>query len=236
MKRKYLYIIIPLYLIVQLILAFLSQSPNESIDYIACYICIVLSFLMCFFFFEKSNKYIFTQLALLFTVIADYFLVILDEYYLLAMSVFLLAQVCYSVKIYFELETKKEKLIYVIIRGCAVLLSVLLPIVILKDSTDILTIISVNYYVLLVISMIYAFILCKKSKFNLIFAIGLLLFVCCDFFVALGNFESYFDISKKSLIYKVTYHEINFSWIFYVPSQALLGICLLENKIKEKRS
>lgn len=236
MKRKYLYIIIPIYLVIQLILAFLSQSPNESIDYIACYICVVLSFLMCFYFFEKSNKYLFTQLALLFTVIADYFLIILDEYYLLAMSVFLLAQVCYSVKIYFDLETKKEKNIYLIIRGSLTLLSIILPFIVLKENTDLLTIITVNYYVLLITSMVYAFILCKKSKFNLIFAVGLLLFVCCDFFVAISNFESYFDVSKESLIYKITYHEINFSWIFYVPSQTLLGISLIENKLKEKRS
>lgn len=236
MKRKYLYIIIPIYLVIQLILAFLSQNPNESIDYIACYICVVLSFLVCFCFFEKSNKYFFTQLALLFTVVADYFLVILDEYYLLAMSVFICAQICYAIKIYFDLETKKEKKIYLIIRGSLALLAILLPFIVLKEDADLLTIISVNYYVLLIISMIYAFIISKNNKYNLIFAIGLLLFVCCDFFVAIGNFESYFDISKESIIYKITYHDINFSWVFYVPSQALLGISLIENKLKEKRS
>lgn len=236
MRRKALYILLPIYLIIQVILGILCQTQIEHINYISCYICVILSFLMCFFFFEKSNKYIFTQLGLFFTVVADYFLVIEDDHYLLAMSVFLLAQISYAIKIYFELETKKERLIYLIIRLTCILLSILLPLIILGENNDLLTIISVNYYVLLVISMVYAFILCKKDKFNLIFAIGLLLFVCCDFFVAINNFDSYFDVSYDSLIYKIIYHDINFSWIFYVPSQTLLGISLLENIIKEKRS
>ena len=228
MKTKKLNIIIPIYIVLQSICFIFAQHPSSPIDIIFCYCSVILAFLITFIFINKKITFIFSILALFFTVIADYFLIIVDDYYTFAMVIFFLAQLSYAIRIYFEFDNKKIKLIYIIVRLTSLILAILLPLIILKDLVDFLIIISAMYYITLILSAIFSFILIKKNKIYLILSIGLLLFVCCDLFVALYNIESYISISRESFLYKVIYFDLNLSWIFYIPSQTLLGISLLK--------
>ena len=225
---KHLKIILPIYIFIQFVLIILTIIPNPRIDYIACYISIIIAFLMLFIFINKKLTFLFTALGLFFTLIADYFLIITDSHYLLATSIFLVAQICYAIRLYFEFDNTKEREIYIIIRVISVVFAILVPLILFKDDTDLLVIVSALYYVTLLTSAIYSFILVKNNKYYLIFAIGLTLFACCDAFVGIFNLESYFNIVEGSLIYNIIHNEFNYSWLFYVPSQSLIGLSLIK--------
>ena len=226
--KKHLKIIIPIYIFIQFILMLLAIIPNPKVDYIACYLSIIVAFLMLFVFINKKLTFLFTALGLFFTLIADYFLILNDSHYLLATSIFLIAQICYAIRIYFEFDTIKEKEIYIIIRVITTILAILIPLILFKDDTDLLVIVSATYYITLVLSSVFSFTLIKKSKYYLVFAIGLLLFVCCDAFVGIFNLESYFNIVEGTFIHNIIHNEFNYSWLFYVPSQSLIGISLIK--------
>ena len=62
-------------------------------------------------------------------------------------------------------------------------------------------------------------------------AVILLLFLLCDTVVGLDVMASdYLPIGEGSFIYKLLNTNLNLAWIFYVPSQALIGISLAKFK------
>ena len=134
----------------------LAIIPNPKVDYIACYLSIVVAFLMLFVFINKKLTFLFTALGLFFTLIADYFLILNDSHYLLATSIFLIAQICYAIRLYFEFDTIKEKEIYIIIRVIITILAILIPLILFKDDTDLLVIVSATYYITLVLSSVFS--------------------------------------------------------------------------------
>ena len=73
----------------------------------------------------------------------------------------------------------------------------------------------------------------KKVLVNIL-AIALVCFAVCDTFIGFANIGPYMSISEGSLIYKLLSSEIDIAWAFYVPSQALLSISLLTQKIKKR--
>lgn len=231
MKKRYI-ILILIFLLVEFILGYFAQTSIYK-DYVR-FTIVSLGFVFCFLFIKKDWIYITTQLALLFTLIADYFLVILDDYYLIAMLAFLPVQLLYSIRIFLETNNKKINIIHFCIRIIFNLIAMVLPFIILKENVDGLSVVSVVYFCNLILNAIFASINYKKYDFSFIFAIGLILFVFCDIFVGIMNLNDYFDIEKGSFVYNVIYSDINFSWVFYTPSQALLAISLIGYKLNKK--
>ena len=218
-------IIIVIYLIIQLILSILSQLTDNPLWAIVSFSIVALAFLMNFIFIQKSLSFLFTALALSFTVFSDVLLVLLDKYYLTAVISFILVQIFYSCRIIVNTKSLKLKNLHIALRISLSLISIILVSIILKDDADLLTIASAICFVNLVLNVITSFINYKNKSDSLIFAIGLLLFMLCDFFVGINNIEYITDISRDSLIYKIIYNDyIFFPWLFYAPSQALLGL------------
>lgn len=210
----------------ELVLSILVHTSSSSLDYIYCYICVLLAFFGVFAFFKLNKRFLFTALALFFTAIADIYLVVLDKYYLIGVLVFLVAQVCYALRIFVDTKSKTINIIHLIVRLSVSILGVFIVYIVLLEDTDILSVVSVIYYLNLILNCVFSFILVKDSRFNLILAIGFLMFAFCDIFVGIGNFESYFNIPYGSILYKIIHHKINFSWVFYIPSQTLLSLSL----------
>lgn len=218
-------IIIVIYLIIQLILSILSQLTDNPLWAIVSFSIVVLAFFMNFMFMKKSLSFLFTALALAFTVFSDVLLVLLDKYYLTAVISFVFVQIFYSCRIIVNTKSLKLKTLHIASRISLSLISIILVSIILKDDADLLTIASAICFVNLVLNVITSFINYKNKSDSLIFAIGLLLFMLCDFFVGINNIEYIMEISRDSLIYQIIYNDyIFFPWLFYAPSQMLLGL------------
>lgn len=180
---------------------------------------------------SKTKSYLFMQIGLACTVFADIFLVVIEPMIQLpAMIFFSGTQICYFLRIFFETKSKKEKLIHLIIRASLTVLVQIITIIVLKEKTDALSLVSMFYYTNLILNVIFAFIHFKKSP---VLAIGLLLFLLCDTIIGL-------DIMASSYISGIALEAVNsfisganWAWIFYVPSQALIASSLI--RIKEKR-
>ncbi|MFA7367435.1 MAG: hypothetical protein WC008_03885, partial [Bacilli bacterium] len=65
-------------------------------------------------------------------------------------------------------------------------------------------------------------------KANPLFALGLVLFVCCDIFVGLYNLSSYVQVGE--IVNTINTSGIDFAWGFYLPSQVLIVLSLNERK------
>lgn len=160
-----------------------------------------------------------TSVALLFTVISDLFLVIVEPTYKdLAMVSFNVVQICYFFRL---LHLSNNKVRDIGIRIFFVIFTIIITIVVLKDKTDFLSVISMIYYINLILNLVHSFIHFKVSP---LFAIGLLLFICCDTLIGLDNLSGYLSISESSFIYKLNHLNFNLAWVFYVPSQMLIGL------------
>jgi len=196
---------------------------------VACEFAAVLSafaFSMIFIKFSKDKCCL--QLGLLFTVIADLFLVLLKPMnQKIAMTSFSLTQIFYFLKLLQQSESKLQNILNFAIRLFLVIAVEIAAVIVLKNNTDYVSLISLFYYVNLILNMIFAFIQFKKSP---LFAIGLLLFLLCDTFVGFQMaFDVYIFISHNSFLYKLFTLPFNFIWFFYLPSQTLIALSLIKN-------
>ncbi len=222
-KSKYLAII--LFSFIQLILFFTVQATNGVANTVSSYAVVVLCCIYTLLYAEKSKDYAFTQIALICTVMADLFLVVIHPIKQLpAMIFFSFTQICYFLRLYFNSNSEKEKRVHLIIRAIASIFALMLTVIILKQKTDAVSLISMFYYVNLIINIVFAFVQYKNSR---LLAIGLLLFLCCDTLVGLNALVTQYITSPHTqAISNAIFGSLNWAWIFYVPSQTLLALSL----------
>ena len=161
------------------------------------------------------------------TVLADLFLVVIKPMMQLhAMIFFSLTQICYFIIIYLNQENTNKKVIHLIIRITITGISLLATVLVLKENTDALSLISLFYYANLISNIIFSFTI---NEINIIFSIGLILFACCDLLIGLNIMaSSYLPIEEGTLLYFLAHPGFNLAWIFYVPSQVLLSLYSLK--------
>ena len=228
-NKKLLICLAAVFLFVEAALAILLQTSQalfpinlrDTVVIFACLFCIVLA--------DRSLSYLFTQAALILTVCADYFLVYSPELQQLpAMIFFSFVQISYFLRIYFEDTNATRKRLHLIIRLALSVAGIIVTLAVLGDSADAVAVVSVFYYVNLLLNAAFAFMHVKK---NLLLAFGLLLFILCDTVIGLTFLRSYLTISPESVIYKIIYPGFDLAWAFYAPSQTLLAISLLPQRL-----
>ena len=145
-----------------------------------------------------------------------------------AMIFFSITQICYFLRLYLNQANSHNKRLHLIFRALSIVVALTLTIIVLKDKTDALSLVSLFYYANLIFNIIIAFAQFKKCP---VLAIGLLLFLMCDTVIGLNIMaNSYISDAKDSLIYRILNPGFNLAWIFYVPSQTLIAISLLKKK------
>ena len=83
---------------------------------------------------------------------------------------------------------------------------------------------------MLLLSAAYASLLLTTVLFswltpvNLLFTLGMTLFLGCDLFVAVNNAALYLDLSAYPLLQTLHDLPFNMMWAFYGPSQMLLAL------------
>lgn len=223
MKNKKI-LIISLFVFVETAFLFAILFSPKYIDEL-CFSSVVAAFAFSFFWIKNQKFAWLTILALLFTVFSDFCLEIISPMkQSLAMSFFLVVQLLYFVNILLLTKSKIINIIHSIIRAVLSILILIITAAILKDKTDYLSMVSMVYYVNIILNVIFAFIIFKT---NPLLAIGLLLFLCCDTLVGLGVAAgSYLSIPADSFIYNLLHPPFNLIWTFYVPAQTCLSLSI----------
>lgn len=197
--------------------------------------------LLCFcfaLFSAGKSTFCLLQAALFFTVISDLFLLILDRYFIGVLT-FIIAQELYGLRLVIVRNrmmntevpvVKKRKLSIAFLKRILLQLTVSFVICMLLGLAGIkpegLLFISSFYFICIITNVISAFTLVRHQpgkKGNLIYAIGMLLFLLCDINVGLFNLSGFLSIDGE--VYEALYSASTIlMWTFYAPSQVLIAI------------
>ena len=231
-NKKALTFLCSIFVIVEIFLSHYVQITSTDIANPAKFFAIALACAFCVLSIEKSNVYLFTQLALVATVGADYFLVYIPErHQLYGMLCFAVAQILYFLRIYFEDTCQKRKKLNLILRIATLIIAPVCTIAFLGEKADMLAIVSVFYYLNICLNLVFASI---QSNINPLLVIGFICFIICDTFIGLANVGPYLQIPEGSFIHTIMNPGFDPSWAFYIPSQTLLAISILPNRFKKQ--
>ena len=167
-----------------------------------------------------------------FTVISDWFLVIKQSDYLLALITFTIAQFFYAIRLWENDGSVNRNKKHILMRSMVLIimeLGFLFLFKILKIKYDSLIFMGVMYFTFLLMNVLLAFMQLRK---NILFPIGMTLFLCCDVLVGLSNLQNYIALAEPSFLLAIINSPVDLIWIFYFPSQALLALSILTNRKK----
>lgn len=214
------------FVIFEIILFPLIQIPPADISSAASYVAIVLVALFALITWRGERDGHIIRLGILFTLLADTYMVIYERM-LEGVMCFILVQACYFAYLLVREERKIVKLWNIYSRIVLMSLLVISAFLVLGDDVDALAISSVVYYGNLIANTVFAFLRFREER---IFAIGLFLFAMCDLTIGLDAlFIDYLHSYALSGVFNYPY--ANIPWIFYQPSQVLIGLRLY-SKIK----
>ena len=227
-SKKALAVSLTLFFAVETILGILFQTGFGNGAHLR-YATVVVACLFCALFAETSWDYLLTQLALILTVGADWFLVLPSTpNQLPGMIFFSAAQLSYAARLCLGEKNSNRLRIHLWLRAALSLLALAATVAVLGDGTDAVALISVFYYANLALNILFAW---SQSPRELIMALGLTLFLCCDTLIGLAFLDGYLPVSETSVIYRVIYSlthpGFDLAWAFYLPSQMLLAVSLL---------
>ena len=179
--------------------------------------------LMCFAFVcgHRNERVdgLLVLLALLCTAGADFFLVALKEaQWLPGMALFCVAQLLWALRL-LRMEDGRRRMAHILATGglCGTLLIVA---VILARGADPLLLLAAVYASLLLTTVVFGWL----TPQNLLFTLGMTLFLGCDLFVAVNNAALYLDLNAHPLLKALYDIPFNMMWAFYGPSQMLLAL------------
>lgn len=206
------------FLMAQAVLYIFILTAGGDLLVITSYLAILLCFAFAALHAETGNLWLLGGLAC--TAVADFFLVVCSPMRQLpGMVAFLGTQSLYAM--YLHRKIRSRNLLYLRL-GLSVL-GALLPVLVLGSKADALAVISVCYYVNLILNIVMAF---RRFRKNRMFAIALVLFLLCDTVVGLqAAAGAYLPIGNDSLLYRVIFVPFNLAWLFYLPSQVLIALC-----------
>ena len=136
-------------------------------------------------------------------------------------------QACYFAYLFVREKRERIRVANAVSRVALSLVLVVSAFIVLGEDTDALAIVSVLYYGNLIANAVFAFILGREER---IFAIGLVLFAMCDLCIGLEVLcSNYLGSHAMDFAYGA---YLNLPWVFYQPSQMLIGLRLLP-KVKK---
>lgn len=212
-------------------LFFSAKIPVAKVEYAGIVVCFLFSWAV---FCDKVDTWL-VRLAFLFTLISDWFLVIKQDQFVLALITFSIAQVFYATRLWIN-DGKRKNGKHIYLRIAIIALVELVAVFITKSLTinfDLQLFLALLYFTLLVMNVILAFMQMRK---NILFTIGMLLFLGCDIMVGLSKFGDYLTLSESSIIFKLLNFPVDLVWFFYFPSQTLLALSILTYRKNENKT
>lgn len=212
MKRR---VFTGIFLLLEAVLYYLILTTGGKMLVVSSYLSILLCF--CFALVNWGDQLIIAALAC--TCMADLFLVVWQpQQQLWGMVWFLCAQCLYAVK----LQRLSHSKILGGIRVGLTLIGALVTVIVLREKTDALAVISVCYYANLIMNILQSLENFKKTP---LLAVGFVLFLLCDTVIGLQVAAGgYLPIAEGSLLYRIIFMDFFLSWFFYLPSQVLIAL------------
>ena len=221
--KKTLFLLTTDFILLELIFAFLMHNVKGAFS-VFSYIYIATAAIFCFLFKEKANDYLFTQLGLICTMGADFFLVLLpNQERLPGMIFFSFVQIFYFLRLYTSDTNKTRKTVHLILRIVGSVAIVAVTLLVLGLNADPVAVISMFYYVNLLLSVIFAFLDFENTG---VFALGLLCFIISDTVIGFNEIDKYFIETPmvREVIMHIKRSKIDLVYGFYLPSQALIAM------------
>lgn len=201
----------------------ITGKAETIADYIVVISCFLFS--LGYFIIKRNSNTLIFVIAFLFTILADTNLLLLDDNYELGVLAFIIVQFAYFWYILKNMYAKDNYGYLIAIRLITIVIGIIASLIVQTDK--LLVCLVIIYISNLVINLIISII---PRKRNLLFSLGLFLFLLCDICVGCYNIGDIIDISNTSLFYKIANLPFNIAWLFYHPSQVLLAI---SNYVKE---
>ncbi len=198
-----------------------ATQPGDPIilKYSGILLCLAVSAVTIYF--NRDADAVITTAAMLFTAISDLFILVLDRHFEIGLATFIVAHSLYLYRLYHG----RAKRIWLTVVVRAVVAGILIGICCGLFEAELLVIEACIYLVLLVGNSVEALIMCPRARKNILFAIGLMLFLGCDICVGLKH-GSMVGVHLSNHVYSFVVFMI---WVFYLPSQVFIA-CSLINK------
>ena len=190
--------------------------PNDPIYLKYAGILLCLAVTGVFIYFHRDRDSIVLCAALFFTAVSDLFILVLDDYYEIGLVTFIITQSIYVYRLYADRLNK----IWITLTVRAVVSVTLIIIMYFVTEINFL-IVEVGFYIVMLVgNVVDAMLLCRKGRENLLFAIGLLLFLGCDICVGLRQGSRVGMDLDEATLNTVQF----FIWFFYLPAQVLITL------------
>lgn len=214
------------------IMAGLNTPDPIYLKYSGVLLCLVVAVLFAVLS-SAERDYVFVLCALAFTATSDLFILVLDKYYEIGVATFIIAQSIHFARLYYG----RYKKAWISLAARAVVMVAVFIVMGVNNMLGLLVAECIIYITMLVGNVVDAIIVCNKGYKNVLFAVGLLLFFCCDICVGLHNFGSVLSVNLP--IGLLRFAEIAI-WAFYLPSQVLITCSakkggLLNGGVKNER-
>ena len=198
---------------------FLLIYPGGELCRLFEYALVILCFAFACGHRSETLDGLLSLLALLCTAGADFFLVALkEEQWLPGLSLFCVAQLFWALRL-LRMEAGRRRFVHGLTWAltCGTLLVVA---VIAVRGGDPVLLLSAVYASLLLTTVLFSWL----TPRNLLFTLGMTLFLGCDLFVAANNATLYLDLDAFPLLKALHDIPFNMMWAFYGPSQMLLAL------------
>ncbi len=198
---------------------FLLIYPGGELCRLFEYALVILCFAFACGHRSETLDGLLSLLALLCTAGADFFLVALkEEQWLPGLSLFCVAQLFWALRL-LRMEAGRRRFVHGLTWAltCGTLLVVA---VIAVRGGDPVLLLSAVYASLLLTTVLFSWL----TPRNLLFTLGMTLFLGCDLFVAANNAVLYLDLDAFPLLKALHDIPFNMMWAFYGPSQMLLAL------------
>lgn len=218
------------YVFVQLITYFYSVFIGISEkSYLVDYSSIALNFLvgLILLIYLKKKDSLIVLIALEFTLLADTGLVILDGVETASVFFFIFTQIFYAIRVR-QYRIKLPLKWDISLRISFIFLLEGIAFLLLQEKMNWLVVFTLIYFINFVFNLIYAWI---NYKQNILFALGMLLFILCDLSLGFSMIDNFIDITNNCLLQAIIAIPIDLVWMFYYPSQILIVLSMKYNRI-----
>ncbi len=198
-----------------------ANQPKDPIElkYAGILLCLAVSTVMVYF--NRDADSVIAVGAMVFTAISDLFILVLDDYFEIGLATFIVAHSLYMYRLYYG----RVKKIWITIAVRAVVAAILIGVCGGLFGVNLLIVEAGIYIVLLFGNCVESLIMCNRGLKNVLFAIGLMLFLGCDICVGFKH-GSMVGVELSEKVYNFVVYMI---WVFYLPSQVLIT-CALTRK------
>lgn len=203
------------------------EQLSSYLKFLAIIVCFIFTLLLDTSIKLYRNLF---RFSFFFTMVSDVFLLLIDKN-TLGVSTFLIVQSIYR---YYLWKVSKEKdidvlpLRYLYFPNVIISCFMLVVFKMCLQYNDSLLTITIFYFVSIVINVISSVKVASRSKepSNIIFALGMILFLLCDISVGVFNMGDFIQISHP--VFPIIYNIASVSmWFFYLPSQVMISLSLL---------